>query len=603
MIGAIIGFVSRAGSSVDTDLWMAAIEATAVRGDGGVQEIRRGSLQLAWRGLGDDAIAEGPAGTIALVDGAAWVGGDGSAGLRRWSAADWAADGPLQASMARLVNAWEPFGLLRWQADQVLLTVDRFGGRPMYHATLQDGFAFSSSLRALVQLLDRRVLDEAALVDVFRFRMLGHRQTLVAGVEAVEPGGWVLASGQGVIDQRRYWRMDFDRRAHVHEVPITTWVDRTSEALQSSVARLCSGRHHVNVFLSGGVDSSIIAAIAAATHPNVTALTLEIEGFANPELDRARKVAAQLGMRHEVVRAPASSVAMNQQWLTQHLEQPPRHINNLALLELYRRAGELGGPVISGVAADAFFGSKEPRNVAAMLRRERLRRALPTPLARLAGGVLGALADPRGRLGRIGEALRHDAATRCLRLEGIEYPPADAAQVARITDGRLISESFGQAVWNGDEALVSRTRRLYLYILSRSELVRNDVMGAAFGVETFYPFLGPEVHAVVRELPDEMHHLDGYTKPVLRALCARLVSEEVGYWSKMGFPSPDSDWLRGPLAHEVARLGQAHPVLDRLLPAGQRAQLDPQRSFELLWTLLNLGALSEELGLEPLAAG
>lgn len=598
MIGAILGFVAAPEGDVEPGRWQAAVEATAGRGRGAPRAIRRGRLRLAWRGLDHDAVAEGPADAITLVDGAAWVAGADQRVVRR-SAPDWTADGRLPASVAQLEAAWEPFSLVRWQGGQLLLAVDRFGGRPMYHATLPHGFAFSSCLRALARLLDRPVLDDAALVDVFRFRMLGHRQTLLAGVEAVEPGGWVLASANGVVDRRRYWRMDFDRRAHVHGVPLPVWVDRTSAALQSSVARICAGERHVNVFLSGGVDSSIIAALAAAAHPNVTALTLEIEGFANPELDRARTVAARLGMRHEVVRAPASAVAANQRWLAAHLEQPPRHVNNLALLELYRRAGELGGPVVSGVAADAFFGSKEPRNVAAMLRRERLRRTLPAPLTQTAAGVLGSLAGPRGRLGRLGEALRYDAATRCLRLEGIEYPPADEAQVVRITGARLISAPFAQAIWDGTEALVSRTRRLYLYILSRSELVRNDTMGAAFGVETFYPFLGPEVHAVVRELPDEMHHLGGHTKPVLRALCARLVSEEVGYWSKMGFPTPASEWLRGPLAPEVARLAQSHPVLDRLVPPGQRARLDPERSFELLWTLLNLQALSEQLGLAP----
>lgn len=601
MIGAILGFIASAERGVEPGRWQAAVEATIGRGLGAVRELDCGRLRIAWRGLGDDAIAEGPGDAITLIDGSTWVVSDDRAGVRQRSAEDWAADGPLPVSMERLGDAWEPFALVRWHAGKALLAVDRFGGRPMYYATLTHGFAFSSCLRALVRLIDRPALNEAALVDIFRFRMLGDRQTMVAGVDAIEPGGWVLASADGVIDRQRYWRMDFDRRTHVHGVKFQAWVDRTSTALRSAVDRICAGNRHVNVFLSGGVDSSIIAALAAA-HPNVTALTLEIEGFANPELDRARKVAAQLGMRHEVVRAPASAVAANQRWLVAHLEQPPRHINNLALLELYRRAGELGGPVVSGVAADAFFGSKEPRNVAVMLRRERLRRALPAPLARAAGSMLAAVSGSRGRAGRLGEALRYDAATRCLRLEGIEYPPADEEWVARITGGSLVSDRFAQAIWNGDDDLVSRTRRLYFYILSRSDPVRSDAMGAAFGVEVFYPFLGPEVHAVARELPDELLYLDGHTKPVLRALCARLVSEEVGYWSKMGFPSPASEWLRGPLAPEVARLGQPHPVLDRLVPAAQRARLDPERSFELLWTLLNLGALADSLGLAPDAA-
>jgi hypothetical protein len=65
----------------------------------------------------------------------------------------------------------------------------------------------------------------------------------------------------------------------------------------------------------------------------------------------------------------------------------------------------------------------------------------------------------------------------------------------------------------------------------------------------------------------------------------------------MGFPTPASEWLYGPLAPEVTRLAQSHAVLDRLVPVSQRAGLDPERSFELLWTLLNLQALSDQLGL------
>lgn len=567
--------------------------------NGGVRVLEDGPLTLAICRHGPNQMAGDPGRATVALSGRAWHVPEGAGDAEPCEVLDeadaWLGAVAPDAARMRLTRSWGGFALALHDraSGAVVLAVDRFGQRSLYYAQTPYGIAFSTSLRALAALLPERTLDEQALVDVLCFRVMAGRRTLVRGVGQVEPGSMVVLARGRAPTMVRYWTIEFGERPRTQ--PLEQWQAQTIGALRDGVGRMCERARHVNVFLSGGVDSSIVAALAREVATDVTALTLEIEGFHNAELARAKEVAATLGIRHEVIQVRTSDIAANFRWLSHVFEQPPRQVNNLALVELYRRAAELGGPVLSGVAADTLFGAAEPFLVRAFRARARARTMLGPSIAGALGRLIGTHA--RGaRAARIAEALCLDIEDRCLRVERLEYGRASAALVDRMTGGSLASEDLLANVWRGPDNLTSKVRRLHLHMSSRAEMTRNAAMGGALGVETYYPFLWHRVVELALTMPDELHRQNGLSKPVLRRICAGLVSQRVAYWSKMGFPTPNAVWMRDALGSVVERLAHAHPLLDRIVPAQARAALDPVADFELLWGLMTLGGIADDFG-------
>ncbi len=599
-----VAFISNGVASYE-NAWRRALERTSLRCQGGVYESTVSGVRYAVRGNASESADASTCGALTLLEG--WFYSVSPSGVESAVSRSASALGGFlsrahntHSEFSQIVDLFGVFAFANVElaTGRVVLAVDRFGGKPLYYAQTELGFVVSPCLRAVSEFCSDLSLDDDALVDVLSYRMLVARHSLVKGVFQVEPGTVVVRESNGAISIQRLWRLDFGGcggdDGGVHS--IEEWEGRVSSALKSSVSALCASTPRVNVFLSGGVDSSILASFVAESDVDVTAITLEVEGWRNPEIERARSVADKLGLPLEVVQVRMREIADNYHWLAERFDHPPRNINNLALLALYRRASELGGAVISGVAADALFGASEPRRVGQLIERARYRNGLGPKVASAIGQVVSACAIRPGRLSRLAEALRIDVEDRCKMLERLEFSKFEESQVLRAAHGRIVSDDLRESVWVGDESLIAKTRRLNVNLRTRSEMVRNDRIGTALGVDTLYPFLGREVAALAFAFPDALHRVGGFSKPVLRSICAKRVSPDVAYWSKMGFPSPTHEWIDGPLAQIRDDMVRSNGVLDAVVPRTERARLDAHRDFELTWTLMNLKSVCDSMG-------
>lgn len=599
MTASFVGILRDPSALLDMNAWGRAQAALASRCSGTTATKECGRLLLAIRGDAEAILTISPDVGAVLMDGQVWSdGGDGLSAAQVVEASGLALPRKAEDPLGFIRTFWGGYALARYsvQENSLLLSTDRFGRKSLFFATTPAGVAFSSCLRSLVALVEAPTIDSDALIDIFSYRMLSGTVSLVRSIRQIHPGTIVEFDALGRATSRTYWRFGFPRQEQEIGRPVDDWEKCAHEAIESAVAQECAGQDRVNVFLSGGVDSAILAALAARSCANATALTLEIEGFGNPELERARRVAARIGLKHEVVRVTERDIARNYRWLMTVLDHPPRHINNLALAGLYQRAAENGGVVLAGVGADAFFGTSVIRRVRSFAARTRIRGLLGEPVAQSVGGLLARLAR-NGRLANLAEALRYDIEARCLRLERLEYSRDEERLVSNVIGSAVGSSDWLTHVWDGKDDLLSRARRLNFSVVSRADLLRHDRIGSALGVVTAHPFLAPRVFELARRLPDEIHWDGNVSKPVLRAICAKLVSPEVAYWSKMGFPTPRGEWLRKPLAGDFSRLATSDPILDQIVPRGERARLDPERDFELAWTLLNLSQIAGDMGL------
>ena len=356
------------------------------------------------------------------------------------------------------------------------------------------------------------------------------------------------------------------------------------------------GVREAGVLLSGGIDSSIMAAVAARTFPRCIAYTARIEGFANPELPRAAEVARRLGIEHRIVEVGQDDLGRFFPFVMARVQEPPRHFNNLVLARLFEAlAGDVPF-VVAGDAADLLFGGGELATLQRLERKRRWVRPLPGRLQRWAGQVLSHSANRRVRgLGRVvrfdmdGLIQRFDVIPRSREADALLRPivtnhgPSDQMVSEHFRPGPGHFETFQQ--WHLATFLTSIFRR-------------NHRLSAPFGLQTWYPLLEPSIVSLAARMPRalKIDPVTGESKPVLREICATIAGRDVAGWSKLGFPSPERELIAGPLHSEWVACTRPDARVARLLDPARLQRLDPSANHQTAWTLLTLEHLWRRQG-------
>ncbi len=423
---------------------------------------------------------------------------------------------------------------------QTMLARDRFGVKPLF-VSRQDGLLlFGSEAKAiLAHPFAPRALDLPALDRRLNGVFLP-QETLFAGIEAVEPGTYRLVSRQASIT-RRYADLDPEAAGSSR-----LGFDETVEALEPLLAAAVRKRFHgdapVGIFLSGGVDSSAVAAFAgAARRPGdmtpVSAFSIDFSGTAEAEGAAAAATAGALGLRH--VPLPVAAADLEAAFATSlwHAETLAPNTHGTAKLLLANRARHDVKAVLTGEGADELHGGYAYFQHAALL-------------AEVAdGGSSGAgaaLADflksygPRdGVLGAITPQLRRDYAWSARG--GTPYAVLRAA-VAGKGAGLLTTGDFRRQAQAGgrparvlldwlsqrapaakrlDDSTLSRFVALQTDLPAYNLSALGDRVEMATGLEARLPFLDRAVADLMWRMPVAFHHAGGETKRVLRAVLAR----------------------------------------------------------------------------------
>ncbi len=239
------------------------------------------------------------------------------------------------------------------ETGEVVLVRDRFGDRPLFYGMTRAGWAWASEIKSLCPLLDRVALDSEGLRQAIHYRyVLG--DTLIGGVNQVMPACFVrLAAGRSPVETQ-YWKLEF--RPSRASSSLEAWADRVDAGLDACFARLRDRYRDIAILLSGGVDSSLLAAKAARSgFRTCVALTARWPGE-NPELEAATSVARHIGIEHRIIDIEESYIEKSFPWITWRLEEPPRHYNSFVLAKLFGAASGQFDTLLSGHAADVLFG-------------------------------------------------------------------------------------------------------------------------------------------------------------------------------------------------------------------------------------------------------
>lgn len=427
------------------------------------------------------------------------------------------------------------FALAHYQPDRgcLLLARDPVGQKPLYYLVMDGGdIAFASELRVLLPLVSNRRLSTSGLADYLRFGYSLSSHSMIEGIHKVDPGT-SLAWQDSKFSVRRYWAappMD------VIEPPNDeVLLDQLEARLSSAVERTLVSDVPVGVLLSGGVDSSVIAALSARRDPGIRTYSVEFPGHAVDEGDAAAAVAARLGTTHTRLQARSIDVEL----LTRVLEGQDEPIADPSVIPtsiLFEAISHECRVVLGGDGGDELFGGYDHYRYLMRLQGPAWRAT-----SRLRQAIGGALADatPPGMRGRFWLELM-------ARPSSLVNPPLNRlfleseAQALLVEGAAILSHPVPRKCLSRGEVYLDELQRADLaYYLPNDILHKVDRCSMSYSVEARSPFLDRQVIDIaLGSLPISLRMNGGLSKILLRRLRLRLIGDGLELGRKQGFSPP-----------------------------------------------------------------
>jgi asparagine synthase (glutamine-hydrolysing) len=469
---------------------------------------------------------------------------------------------------ARLVGMFA-FALADRRRGELFMARDRFGEKPLLYLETPGSVTFASELRPLAALpgLDRR-LNEAALGAYLCLNYVPGNDTLLAGVSRLPPASWRLYAGGGV-RAGEYWTAPC--RPAGRAVGLEPALEELRQEIDRAVAWALRSDVPVGIFLSGGMDSSLIAESASRQGRLSRAYCLDFAEAGYSEWDKASFVAERLGVPLTRVRLDEQSVSHFLD-VVEHADDPLADSSALAVWTIARDASRTNKVVLGGDGGDELFGGYLTYQ-ATMLHAATVS-ALPGPVRRVFAGAAERLPTSEGKVSLSYQLMRFLRASAMSSGEahftwnGVWLPAAasrllrgpEAKTKARGALERLVAR-HGIGERPDLAALQCADLRDYL---PNDILTKVDRMSMAHGLEVRAPFLQPAVAEFALSLPESLRcQIRGRPKRILRELARRVYGTRIADSPKQGFSIPIHAWTRGPARELVCEL-LSQPSLERI---------------------------------------
>ena len=446
------------------------------------------------------------------------------------------------------------FALWDRRRGALLIARDRMGKKPLFYAVERGCLYFASTLRALRETSAApRKIDARALDAFLRLGYIPAPLTIETGFSKLA-AGTLLWAGPTNLEAQRYWVAGGNGDGKIEEFTgdFTAAVDRTEELLTDAVALRLRSDVPLGVFLSGGIDSSLVAAIAARQLKEPLH-TFSI-GFGDSNADespQAERVARHLGTTHQTFPADADLLELLPA-MTCHFGEPFGDATTLAMALLAQHARQHVTVALSGDGGDEAFGGYEWYQTAEKL--SRMHRLVGPRLAGGGASLVRRLFNGSARVRRVRKALELVAAGDGDRYGALRTFLPSGERADLYTDDfmtRLGGVSFPAAGWIADlyeSAGGSALRRMrvvdFQTYLADCLMPKVDVPTMMWGLEARAPLLDQEVVNFALSLPDRLLAHPHGGKRVLRAVLARYVPESLVVRRKRGFSLPLERWLK-----------------------------------------------------------
>jgi asparagine synthase (glutamine-hydrolysing) len=479
------------------------------------------------------------------------------------------------------------FSFVIWDKQEQTLygARDPFGIKPFFYFEDGERTFFASEKKSILLGLENDVINYDSLQHYLTYQFVPEPTTMSDGIKKLEPGHFFTKKIGSPMEIKRYWKAHF-KPVHKSE---PDFIKEIKDVLFDSVKMHMRSDVPVGSFLSGGIDSSIIASIAKEYHPAIKTFSVGFEHNGFSEIDVAKETADKLGVEN------ISYVISPQEYMNEipkimwHMDDPLADPACVPLYFVAREARKHVTVVLSGEGADELFGGyniyHEPQSLEVFNK-------IPKAGKVLLKGIAGMM--PEGMRGKsfiergvtpmeeryIGNAkmFTEEEKRELLNVyrEGLDYTDITKP---------LYAESRGYDP-------VDRMQYIDIHTWMRGDiLLKADKMTMAHSLELRVPFLDKAVFEVASKIPTSLKTVHGTTKYILRKAAEGVVPAHVLDRKKLGFPVPIRHWLKDEMnewAKKIIRESNTDHLINKsfvlqLLEDHCQGKADNSRK---IWTVL-----------------
>jgi asparagine synthase (glutamine-hydrolysing) len=496
------------------------------------------------------------------------------------------------------------FAIWDTRKQEMFIARDRLGVKPLYYLITDDGsLYFGSEIKTIFEAsATTPELNFSVLPDYLANHAPSGEQTMFRNIKRLLPGHTLLWR-DGKVEVRRYWDVSFEKSADEGRSD-ADYIAEWRDMFRTSVRLRLMADVPLGMFLSGGIDSSAIAAVMSGmvNEPIKTFSVAFAEREAN-ELAYARIVAEAFKTNHHEITVTPEDFFGALPRLVWHEDEPLAHPSSVALYFVSLLASKHVKVVLTGEGSDELLAgyARYRKTILNLALGARYESVTPKPLRNIVRSSISGLPTSRLR-----QKLLRSFLSVAPDIESIYFD--NFAVFPRQLQPELLTPSARERIgemdpYAGVRKLLAETdaktlldRLLYADIKTylHELLMKQDQMSMATSIESRVPFLDHKLVEFTCSLPERLKLRGGTTKYILRESMKGILPEAILSRSKMGFPVPIASWFRGAyrsvideyvLSERAMARGFFNPEFVRELV--QRHQSGGENHEERLWALVN----------------
>jgi asparagine synthase (glutamine-hydrolysing) len=504
------------------------------------------------------------------------------------------------------------FAFAIWNRNTKTLFIarDRLGIKPLYYKLTPERLLFGSEIKVVLAHGGiRPEFNRAALPEFLAFGYLSGTDTFYSGITKLPPGHTMTVGPDGHAEIRQYWDMD---ASHLHESRDETYYVRSyRQLLEGAVESHLMSDVPLGMFLSGGLDSSAVAALMTKIRREpIETFSVGYSEQTYSELPYAHTVARHINSKHHEVMVTEQDFFNALPHLIWHEDEPIVWPSSVSLYFVARLARERVTVVLTGEGSDETLAGYT--RYAFTLKNAAMdrvyRSVMPSPLRRL-------LRNQVATSSLLGATVRRKLEHTFLGKDGEAwdsfYFDNFLTAFSAAEQSSLLTEEFARehapasaykdvlAYWERSATQAGPMLQRLLYTDIKTYLVellmKQDNMSMAASIESRVPFLDHVLVEFATRIPREVQIKGLAGKTILKKAVEDILPHEIIYRPKLGFPTPWSGWLAGPRLETIRAMLLEPRSLDRGYFRREAIErlFDEHRSkhrdnYDRIWRLLNL---------------
>ncbi|MGN6532208.1 MAG: asparagine synthase (glutamine-hydrolyzing) [Ginsengibacter sp.] len=456
------------------------------------------------------------------------------------------------------------FAIYNIQTSELFLVRDHFGIKPLFYTQINDGFAFSSELKTLIDIPGfNKSINHKALVSSINYRWVSGNESMFNDCFKLPPAHYILYHKHSGIKLVKYWELGEEINLNSNENEIAGEIEET---IKKSVERHMVADVPVSSFLSGGLDSSLISVLAKKTNHALSTFTIgtsekdqEIEKMPDDE-KYAKLIADSFGFDHHVIKI-SPDIIKDLPEMVKILDEPigdPAAINTYLICKSARQKGVK--VLLSGMGADEiFFGYRRQKATLLALRFNKLPTLAKSIIIKIVRLLPVKLFGKGFKLGRWAK-----------RFTGFANMPIDQAYMRSYSyfDHAELKALLTPDYWTAIEQINDEHKRTFeakfkndpinricntdlsMFMLGLN-LTYTDRASMAASVEVRVPFIDKLVITKAMQVPGNLKYKDGESKYILKKAAETFLPGKIIYRPKASFGAPIRSWISNDLKDMV----------------------------------------------------